>query len=212
MGIADDLQQLSDLFERGLLTREQFDAAKARLLGIEPDAEAPTGPTVVQPVASPPTEDRTIATARPVANRATVSDRMRPLVSFVSENRIPAAVAGAVVLLLLVATLARPSEPPRPTAAPPPSPEAQLQNTITRCITNLGSWIDEFERNYERVYRTFGVQSLEARAIAELSNEYYTRSFQVGADRAIEEVHPKVIGVCSSDPEFADRIARFAPN
>lgn len=229
MSIPDDLQQLSDLFERGLLTREQFDTAKGRLLGIDSDAgipdDAPSSSTPPAAIQQPTNEtspveiasivesgDRTGTVSLPPPMRSTVSNRMKPAIAFVRENRTPTAVAGAVVLIFLVAMLAQPSEPPRPTAATTPSPQAQLQNTINRCVTNLGSWIDEFERNYERVYRTFGVQSQEAQAIAQLSSQYYSRSFQIGADRAAEEVYPQIVAVCRIDSEFAMRIARFTPN
>ena len=229
MSIPDDLQQLSDLFERGLLTREQFDAAKGRLLGVDPGAgipaEAPSSSTpqaaiqqstdeasTVESASIVEAGDRTGTVSLPGPMRSTVSNRMKPVIAFVRENRTPTAVAGAVVLILLVAMLAQPSEPPRPTAATTPSPQAQLQNTINRCVTNLVSWIDEFERNYERVYRTFGVESQEAQAIAQLSNQYFSRSFQIGADRAAEEVYPQIVGACSNNSEFAERITRFTPN
>lgn len=39
-----------------------------------------------------------------------------------------------------------------------------------------------------------------------------SRSFQIGADRAAEEVYPQMVRACSNNSELAERIARFAPS
>jgi hypothetical protein len=228
VGIADDLEQLSSLFDRGILSREQFDAAKARLLE---EHEAPWQKRDTPLSAQVPVDSPTSASAAGAISAAhtdepsldlpirQVRDRPDParesllarVLDFVRTNRA-LSITGALVAVILVAVLASQPSAPAPTVtASAPSQQTQAQLNVTRCITNMGDWIDEFERNYERIYRTFGFQSLEAQAIQELSTQYYSLSFQIGADRAIQEVHPRVVGVCSNNPEFAERIARFSP-
>lgn len=228
MSIADDLQQLSDLFERGLLTREQFAEAKERLLGEDPNAgvldddssSSDPSAAIQQPAdQSPPTqiaanvepEHRAGNAAATASILSALSDRVKPMVSFISANRAPAAVVGAVVLILLIALIARPSEPPRPTATPAPTPQQQTLTTRDACVRNAAAWIDEFQFNPSYLYRTFGSDSVEARTIAELSNEYYTESFRIGPERAFANVDIWIQSFCRNNPVFSRRVAERPP-
>jgi hypothetical protein len=228
MGISDDLEQLANLFNRGLLTREQFDAAKSRLFDeLQSGSSDPAAISVANSNAGSgdasgthdvhvfdPNRNPVDETAFPhieLGSDESGVSRIDSLTALVRANKGVSVAVGVIACIIVAALIVEPSPPPRPVATVAPSPQAQAQAIVTRCVSNMGDWIDEFERNYERVYRTFGVQSLEAQAIQELSTQYYSRSFQIGADRAIAEVHPRVIAVCSSNPEFAERIARFSP-
>lgn len=122
MGIADDLQQLSNLFERGLLSREQFDEAKMRLLNVENKTETPIDVPIsrVPPSESPPSsawiaeefpESRQSTSWSSDKLRSIVSDRSMSALSFMRENKVPSVVAGALALLFVVAMFARSAEP-----------------------------------------------------------------------------------------------------
>jgi hypothetical protein len=132
MSIADDLQQLSDLFERGLLTREQFDAAKGRLLGAEvntgPSSDAALSRAAASSNApSPPgaAEGPLRSTEQtawlPGGLQSAVSARAKSVISFVSENKIPSAVAGVLVSIFVAAvffgSVVPAGETPQPTPA-----------------------------------------------------------------------------------------------
>ncbi len=227
MGISDDLEQLSNLFNRGLLTREQFDAAKSRLFDeLQSDSSDPAAISVAPSDAGSgdasgaqddhvfdpnhnPVDETAFPHIEPGSDEPGVS-RIDSLTALVRANKGVSIAVGVIACIIVAALIFEPSPPPRPITTAAPSPQSQMQNTIDSCLTNLIVWIDVFEVNAERVYRTFGVQSVEARAIADYWTQFTTRSYQVGIEEAFREVYPLMLNSCSN-PAFAERIARSSP-
>lgn len=227
MGISDDIEQLADLVNRGILTNDQFEAAKSQVLRKyrarsgevvqpEPSPIEPLAPRLMDPdttatfaMQAEPTQGAATSTLSSWTLGLTLARLKDRLPTLTRQTNPRLLVFGAIVVAAVPFYLFQPNTADQRAATPSPPPLTEAQINSVRCVRNLANWIDQFELNYERVYRTFGVQSYEVRVIADLSTQYYTRSFQVGADVAASEINPQVVSVCAANPDFAARIAGF---
>jgi hypothetical protein len=209
MGIADDLEQLTNLVDRGLLSREEFESAKSRILrDVSPPIQSntPTTSTSTESDAhgpamqstESPAGDEDLATTKPLIRRAW---------AIVLDNRGPSAAIAAIALIFSIGLFASADPEPAP-SQPQAAAPSEAQVTRARCANNLVAWIDVYNADFYEVFATFGAQSEEGQTIAFLAQTFASRAYQVGADVAANEVRPQIVLACT-DADFADRLARF---
>ena len=187
----DDLSRLEALVEDGLLSREEFESAKRRLLAGSDSPEPQQEP-------SPSPEE-------PSGDGSSLPGAEVPVVA----RRVPkwAAIVAGVALVGLVFFVTRESADEQ---AQREALEiiAEFEAEMETCVRSVFAWIDTFTRDGTFVGTALGFQTDEYWYIYETAVEARRIQFSGGTEAAVAEIQPKVINFCANNPESRARFIR----
>lgn len=191
MNSSDDLGRLEALLRDGLLTEEEFESAKRRLLAAA--------------------EDPAVREGSLAADTGAPSDNLPDAGGYAprSARRVPVwglvLAAAALVGVVFVAT--------RESAEEQVEREVQeilaaFEADVDTCVLSIFAWLDAFAQDATFVGSALGFQTDEYRYVLETSSEARVIQFARGTEAAVAEVQPKVIDYCINNPEARDRFIR----
>lgn len=187
----DDLSRLEALVEDGLLSREEFESAKRRLLA---GSESPEPQQEQSPSPEEPSSD----------GSSLPSDDV-----LVVARRVPkwAAIVAGVALVGLVFFVTRESAEER-AQREVLEIMAAFEADVEACMRSVFAWIDTFVRDATFVGTALGFQTDEYWYIHETAVEARRIQFSGGTEAAVAEIQPKVINFCINNPDARDRFIR----